>query len=115
MDRGGLPTPAAAAGAQVDAVSDPERFHRLRAGRTAFGLVTALTVDLHPADGHDAGGLWFSAADAGPVLRRWRTWITDLPPTSSTSIRQLRVPDSAFVPEQVRAQSVLHVRFDFLL
>jgi len=99
---------------QVDADSDPERFHGLRAGRTAFGLVTSMTIDLHPADRHYAGGLWFSAADAGPVLRRWRTWITDLPPSSSTSIRQLRVPDSAFVPEQVRAQSVLHVRFDYL-
>ena len=99
---------------QVDADSDPERFHGLRAGRTAFGLVTSMTIDLHPADGHYAGGLWFSAADAGPVLRRWRTWITDLPPSSSTSIRQLRVPDSAFVPEQVCAKSVLHVRFDFL-
>jgi len=55
---------------QVDADRDPERFGALRAGRAAFGLVTAMTIDLQPAEGHYAAGLWFSGADAGPVLRR---------------------------------------------
>jgi len=99
---------------RVDADGDPERFHGLRAGRTAFGLVTAMTIDLQPAQGRHAVELWFAAADAGPVLRRWRTWIADLPPTCSTSVTQLRVPDSALVPEQVRGRHVLLVRFAFL-
>ena len=98
---------------RVDADGDPERFHGLRAGRTAFGLVTAMTIDLQPAQGHHAVELWFAAADAGPVLRRWRTWIADLPPTCSTSITRLRVPDSALVPEQVRGRHLLLVRFAF--
>ena len=34
---------------RVDVDGDPERFHGLRAGRTAFGLVTAMTIDLQPA------------------------------------------------------------------
>ena len=99
---------------QVDADSDPERFGALRAGRAAFGLVTAMTIDLQPAEGHYAAGLWFSGADAGPVLRRWRTWLAELPPTCSTSITQLRAPDSIRLPDQLREQAVLHVRFAFL-
>ena len=99
---------------RVDADRDPERFHGLRAGRTAFGLVTAMTIDLQPTHGHYAAGLWFRAADAGPVLRRWRTWITDLPPTCSTSLSRLLAADSALVPEPLRGQELLQIRFSFL-
>lgn len=99
---------------QMDADRDPERFHAMRTGRTAFGLVTAMTIALQPAEGHYAGGLWFSASDAGPVPHRWRTWIADLPPTASTSIAQLRILTRRSSPEQVRGQAVLHVRLAFL-
>ena len=85
---------------RVDADGDPERFHGLRAGRTAFGLVTAMTIDLQPAQGRHAVELWFAAADAGPVLRRWRTWIADLPSTCSTSITRLRVPTRRSSPNR---------------
>jgi FAD/FMN-containing dehydrogenase len=94
----------------VDADRDGERFWALRGGGAAFGLVTAMTIDLFPVASLYAGGLWFSADVARTVLHRWREWALTLPESVSTSVARLELPPSPDLPEPLRGRSVVAVR-----
>jgi FAD/FMN-containing dehydrogenase len=98
----------------VDADSHPDLFWALRGGGAAFGLVTAMTIDLFPVRTLYAGGLFFSAEVARTVVHRWRDWTRDLPETVSTSIARLDLPPAPELPEPLRGRSVVHVRFAFV-
>jgi len=65
---------------------DNPDFFALRQGRTAPGLVVAMTLDLvvHPA--LTVAELSFAVADAPRVLDGWRRWSTGLPRTAVTGL-----------------------------
>jgi FAD/FMN-containing dehydrogenase len=95
---------------EVTPATNPERFWALRGGGAAFGLVTAMTIELFPVARLYAGGLWFTAEVARTVLHRWREWTQTLPETVSTSVARLDLPPLPALPEPLRGRSVVHVR-----
>ncbi len=95
----------------VDADNDPELFWALRGGKVGLGIVTAVTIDLMPVPSLYAGGLYFAASDLPRVLHEWLDWGRVIPETVSTSVSILRLPPLPELPEPLRGQLVLHVRF----
>ncbi|MGB2571823.1 FAD-binding protein [Micromonospora citrea] len=99
----------------VDADHDPELFWALRgAGKARFGVVTAVELDLVPVSRLYGGGIYFPATAAADVLHAFRSWAPTLPEQASTSIALLRLPPLPHLPEPLRGQFVVHLRFAHL-
>lgn len=96
---------------RICADSEPELFWAVRGGKSNFGIVTALEIELVPVDALYAGGIFFSADDAPALLHRFRQWAPTMPEHVSTSIAILRLPDMEFLPPPLRGQTVVHLRF----
>lgn len=99
---------------QVDAISDPELFWALRGGKGNFGIVTELEFELMPVAGLYGGGVFFPGAAAADLLHTYRTWVQTLPEETTTSIALLRLPPLPELPEPLRGQFVVHLRFAHL-
>ena len=99
---------------QVDSISDPELFWALRGGKGNFGIVTELEFELMPVAGLYGGGIFFPGAAAGDLLHTYRTWVETLPEETTTSIALLRLPPLPELPEPLRGQFVVHLRFAHL-
>ena len=99
---------------QVDSISDPELFWALRGGKGNFGIVTELEFELMPVAGLYGGGIFFPGAAAGELLHTYRTWVETLPEETTTSIALLRLPPLPELPEPLRGQFVVHLRFAHL-
>ena len=97
----------------VDAEHDPDLFEVLRGGKGNFGVVTALEFELVSLTDFYGGGLIYPGEDAGAVLTAFRGWLADLPDEACPSIALLRLPDVPFVPEPLREQFVVHLRFAY--
>jgi FAD/FMN-containing dehydrogenase len=97
----------------VDAEHEPDLFEVLRGGKGNFGVVTALEFELIPVGEFYGGGLMYPGADAETVLTAFRHWVVDLPDDACPSIALLRLPDAPFVPEPLRGQFVVHLRFAY--
>ena len=97
----------------VDAEHEPDLFEVLRGGKGNFGVVTALEFELIPVGEFYGGGLMYPGADADTVLTAFRNWVVDLPDDACPSIALLRLPDAPFVPEPLRGQFVVHLRFAY--
>jgi FAD/FMN-containing dehydrogenase len=95
----------------VCAEEDPELFWAIRGGKANFGIVTTLEIELVPVESLLAGGLFFAGKDAAPVLHTYRTWAPTLPEDVTTSIAIMRMPPFDFVPEPLRGQTVVHLRY----
>jgi hypothetical protein len=96
---------------RVTADDDPELFWALRGGKGNFGVVTALEFELVPVPSLFGGGIFFAGDDAPALLHRFREWAPALPEEVSTSIAILRVPDLPELPQPLRGQTVVHLRF----
>jgi FAD/FMN-containing dehydrogenase len=97
----------------VDAEHEPDLFEVLRGGKGNFGVVTALEFELTALSDFYGGGLIYPGTDAEVVLTAFRGWLADLPDDACPSIALLRLPDAPFVPDPLRGQFVVHVRFAF--
>ncbi len=97
----------------VDAEHEPDLFEVLRGGKGNFGIVTACEFELVPMTDFYGGGLIYPGADAETVLTAFRSWLADLPDEACPSIALLRLPDAPFVPEPLRGQFVVHLRFAY--
>ncbi len=95
----------------VDAEHEPELFEVLRGGKGNFGVVTALEFELVPLPDFYGGGLMYPGGDAEEVLTAFRGWVAGLPDEACPSIALLRLPDAPFVPDPLRGQFVVHLRF----
>jgi FAD/FMN-containing dehydrogenase len=95
----------------VDAEHEAELFEVLRGGKGNFGVVTAMEFELVELTDFYGGGLMYPGEDAETVLTAFRSWIVDLPDNACPSVSLLRLPDAPFVPEPLRGQFVVHVRF----
>ncbi|MCU1586506.1 MAG: mitomycin radical oxidase [Microbacteriaceae bacterium] len=98
----------------VDPENDPELFSLMRGGKGNFAIVTSLSFDLLPIGDFYGGGIIYPGTDAAEVLTAFRKWWPTLPDASSPSISLLRPPDLEFVPEPLRGQFVVHLRFAHL-
>lgn len=95
----------------VDAEREPELFALLRGGKGNLAIVTSMVFDLVPVDDFYGGGIIFPGNDAEAVLSAFRAWWPTLPDEACPSVALLRPPDAEFVPEPLRGQFVVHVRF----
>ncbi|MCW0215305.1 MAG: FAD-binding oxidoreductase [Pseudonocardia sp.] len=102
-----------AGGEPVRATADrePELFRALRGGGAAFGIVTAMTIELVPVPTVFGGGIFYSTDIARTVLRRWQQWAPTLPEHAGTSIARLNLPDDPMLPPPLRGCPVVHLRF----
>jgi FAD/FMN-containing dehydrogenase len=92
---------------QVDATSDADLFEVLRgAGRSGFGVVTAVEIEMPALPTIYGGGLYFAAADIPQVLSAWAAFVNDavrpVPDSLTTSVAILRTPDVPALPEVLR-------------
>ena len=99
---------------RIDADTEAELFSLMRGGKGNFGIVTALEFSLFPVSEFYGGGIIYPGTDAATILAAFRQWLPTLPDDASPSISLLRLPDMDFVPEPLRNQFVVHLRFAFL-
>ncbi|BDZ47136.1 FAD-binding oxidoreductase [Naasia aerilata] len=90
---------------------NPELFWALRGGKTGFGVVTAVTLDVFPIETIYGGGLYFDEPDVKKVLDTFASWSKTLPLCASASIGLIRVPPLPDIPEPLRGKFVAHLRF----
>jgi FAD/FMN-containing dehydrogenase len=90
---------------------DADLFWALRGGKSNFGIVTEMVVDLFPVSTLFGGGVFFAGSAASDVLHAYRSWADSLPDETTTSIALLRLPPLPHLPEPVRGQFVVHLRF----
>ena len=73
------------------------------------GVITAVELELHPAEDLYAGALFFSFDRAAEVLHAWRDW-TETAPRDITSVgRLMQFPDAPDVADLVRGRSFVLV------
>ena len=89
----------------------PDRLPRAAAPPTGVRSGHSMTIELVPTDQVYAGGIWFDADDAVTVLHHWQNLTTDLPSGATTTIARRSLPASDLLPSQLRARSVVHVRY----
>ena len=99
---------------RVDADSEPDLFWAVRGGKGNFGVATSLEFDLVPVRRFYGGGLFLPWSSAPEVLHAFSTWSLDLPEEASSSVALLRLPPAPDLPEPLRGQSVVHLRFSHL-
>ncbi len=97
----------------ASANENPDLFWALRGGKGNFGIVTAIEFDLFPVPEFYAGALVYPGARAEEVLRGFHSWTKTLPEDVSTSIAFMRLPPAPFIPEPLRGQFIVAVRFAY--
>ncbi|MGY1808716.1 FAD-binding oxidoreductase [Blastococcus sp. SYSU D00669] len=97
----------------VCAEQEPELFWAVRGGKSNFGVVTSIEIQLVPVRSVLGGGIFFAGKDAAAVLHAFREWAPTLPEEVSTSIALLRVPPLEELPPPLRGQTVLHLRYAY--
>jgi FAD/FMN-containing dehydrogenase len=90
---------------RVDRDNDPDLFWALRGGGGAFGVVTAIEIELVELAQIYAGHLFFPVERAAEVLRAWRAWTDDLPDEMTSVGRILQLPPIPDIPEPFRGNS----------
>ncbi|MBD5785637.1 FAD-binding oxidoreductase [Cellulosimicrobium terreum] len=98
---------------ETGADSEPDLFWALRGGKGGLGVVTRVDVELAPLASLYAGSLTFGAEHVEDVFRGWADWTATAPDDVSTSVVLLALPDLPFVPEPLRGQNVLTLRFAY--
>lgn len=68
------------------------------------GVITALELELHPAEDLYAGALFFPFERAAEVLHAWREWTASAPREITSIGRLIRFPDDHDVAELVRGR-----------
>jgi hypothetical protein len=99
---------------RVDADREPELHWALRGGGGAFGLVTALELDLYPLRTAYAGVLFFPVQRGAEILRAWRHWIDEVPDELTSVGRFLNLPAIPALPPQLRGGSFVVVEAVYL-
>ncbi len=92
----------------------PELFWALRgAGAGHLGVVTAMECRLYPVAEVYGGSLFYPAAMAAEVMRRWRDWLPSVPEDLTSAVTLLNFPGTEDVPEELRGESFVLVRGAF--
>ncbi len=89
-------------------------FWALRGGKSGFGVVTEVTIELAEIPELYAGSLTFAAEHVDDVLRAWSRWTHDVPDTVTSSAAIMRFPDVEQVPPPMRGATVVSIRVAIL-
>ena len=90
---------------------EPELLWASRGAGGAFGIVTAIEIDLHPAPVITGGRLDFAATDAAAVLRAVVEAGRDAPESLAMHTGVLRIPDVPQVPAELRGRTIVTAQF----
>jgi FAD/FMN-containing dehydrogenase len=94
---------------QVSAEREPDLFWALRGGRTNFGIVTAMEIDLVPVRRLYGGSMVLDGALAEDFLPAYREWTRTVPDELTSSMALSVLPDVPGVPETARGRLLVHV------
>jgi hypothetical protein len=97
----------------VDADCEPDLFWALRGGKGNFGVVTGLEFALFPVARLYGGAIFFPGERMADVLRAWTAWHPGTPETMVSSFGALRLPPLPAVPEPLRGEFVVVLRFAY--
>ena len=95
---------------RASASENSDLFWGLRGGGGSLGIVTSMTIRLFPVTQVYAGNLFYPLELAQEVLRRYRTWIVDLPDEMTTSVVIMNFPPMPELPDFLRGHSYVMVR-----
>jgi hypothetical protein len=96
---------------RASAGEEPELFRALRGGGGgAFGVVTAMEVDLVPVSLVSAGNLYYEPDEAGDIAERYARWVSRVPDELTSSLVCMNVPPAPDVPEPLRGRSFVIIR-----
>lgn len=95
---------------RASARENSELFWGLRGGGGAFGVVTAMEINLYPVTTVYGGNLFYPASQAKAVLTRYRDWVHTLPDAMTSSVVIMNYPPLPAVPEPLRGQTMVIVR-----
>jgi len=84
-------------------------FWALRGGAGAFGVVTAVEIDLLPYADVVAGMLAWDYSRAAEVLPAWRDWAATAPESATTSLRIMHLPDIPELPPFLAGRSLITI------
>jgi FAD/FMN-containing dehydrogenase len=99
---------------RVSPNTDPELYWASLGAPGSFGVITRIQFDLVPVRRLYGGAIYFDATDAAAVLHAFRSWTSDLPDATTSSIALLRASENPGVPPLLRARSAIHLRFAHL-
>jgi len=97
----------------ASAAQNPDLFWALRGGKTGLGIVTEVQVELAALATLYGGNLTYATADIESVLRDWVDYTADAPDGVTTSVAIVRMPDLPVLPEPLRGQTLLTLRFAY--
>lgn len=96
---------------RVTAADDPDLFWALCGGGAgAFGVVTAMEIELVPVADVYAGNLLYPVELAGEIFARFADWVADVPDELTSAVAVMNYPPLDVVPEPVRGRSFAIVR-----
>jgi hypothetical protein len=81
----------------TDTENEPELYWAIRGGGGNFGVVTSLTIKLHPVDRLLGGFVLYPWSEAGSVLRRFSKFVADAPDDLTVQSGVVSGPDGALV------------------
>ncbi|MDQ3792141.1 MAG: FAD-dependent oxidoreductase, partial [Actinomycetota bacterium] len=96
---------------KASAHENADLFWGLKGGGGNFGIVTSLEFALYPITHVFGGNLFYPVEKAEDVLDLYARWSEDLPDEVTSSVAFLNVPPMPDIPEPLRGQSVITVRF----
>ncbi len=92
----------------------PDLFWGVLGGKSNFGLVTSMDVELFPIRTLYGGSLTYPGDAAPQLLRAYQNWSARLPEKAASEFALSRLPDVAGVPEPLRGKLVVNIRFAYL-
>jgi hypothetical protein len=98
---------------QVDAGGEPDLFWAVRGGKSSFGIVTSMTIDLVPLRSIFGGAVYYPGESAAAVLHAFREWAPALPDQANTSVALLRLPPIPDVPPPLAGRFTVGLRFAY--
>lgn len=90
---------------------DPELMWALRGAGGAFGIVTAIELELHPAPELVGGRVVFAATDAARVFRAVAEAGRTAPESLALHAGAVRIPDVPAAPPALRGTTIVSVEF----
>jgi hypothetical protein len=88
---------------------DPELMWALRGAGGAFGVVTAIEIELSPAPELTGGRLVFGSTDAAAVFRAVVAAGRTAPETLALHVAAVRIPDVPAAPPELRGTTIVSV------
>lgn len=99
---------------RTDPGHEPDLFWALRGAGGAFGVVTALELELREVPELFGGSLVWAAERGAEVLSAYREWAAAAPVEVTSDIRFRNMPPLDMVPEPLRGKSLISIDAAFL-